>query len=96
LHLIEDPEAQLALDEAVEWWSGTRVAWEAATWVVLRDPQVGMPLTEDGTIRVFTYEGARSIHQPTITVVYEVTGKHEVTIRRARFTEPKYGQAGKA
>ena len=96
MHLVEDPEAQLALDDAVEKWPGTPVAWEAITWVLVHDPQVGVPVTEDGTIRSFTYVGARSIQQPTITVVYEIVGRHEVIIRRARFAEPKHGQAGRA
>lgn len=96
MHLVEDPEAQLALDEAVEKWAGTQIAWEAATWVVLHDNEIGVALTSDGMIRAFTYEGAKSIHQPTITLVYEIVGKQEIVIRRARFTEPKYGQAGRA
>ncbi|CAH2402959.1 hypothetical protein MES4922_300141 [Mesorhizobium ventifaucium] len=52
--------------------------------------------TEDGKIRAFTYEGAKSIKQPTITIVYEVVGKNQVVIRNARFTEPKYGRTGRA
>ena len=96
MHLIEDPEAQLALDEAVECWAGTQVAWEAITWAVVHDTELGKPLTDDGMIRAFTYDGARSIQQPTITVVYEIIGKRQVVIRRARFTEAKYGQSGTA
>lgn len=93
---MEDKPAQLALDEAVEKWDGTPEAWEAITWVLVHDPQVGAALTDDGHIRAFTYDGAKSIHQPTITVVYEIVGKHEIVIRDARFTEPKYGQVGRA
>ncbi|PZV37481.1 hypothetical protein B5V02_14370 [Mesorhizobium kowhaii] len=96
MHIVEDPEAQFALDDAVEKWAGTPTAWEAVTWVLMRDQDLGTALTEDGKIRVFTYEGAKSIKQPTITVVYEVVGKHEIVIRNARFTEPSYAQAGRA
>lgn len=95
MHLVEDPEAQLALDEALEKWAGTAVAWEAATWVVLRDPEIGTPLNESGTVRVFTYQGARSISQPTITLLYTFS-RHETTIKAARFEQAKHGQAGHA
>jgi hypothetical protein len=94
LHLVEDPPAQQALDEALEKWTGAGVAWEAATWVVLRDPGIGVPLFEGGNIRSFTYEGARSIDQPTITLIYEKVG-HETIIRAAKFSEAKYGNAGR-
>ena len=96
MHIVEDPDAQRALDDAIERWEGTPIAWDAVTWVLMRDPNLGKALTEDGSIRAFTYEGARSIKQPTITMVYEIVGKHEIVIRDARFTEPKYGQVGRA
>lgn len=95
MHLVEDGEAQEALDEALEKWAGTAVAWESATWVILRDPEVGVPLNERGSLRVFTYDGAQSIQQPTITLIYEVT-RLETTIKAARFAEAKYGNAGRA
>ncbi|MCO5057800.1 MAG: hypothetical protein M9905_07940 [Rhizobiaceae bacterium] len=96
MHLIEDPPAQLALDNAIEKWEGTPIAWEAITWVLLHDPKVGVPMTEDGMLRSFTYEGAKSIKQPTIVVVYEIVGKHEIVVKDALFKEPEYGQAGTA
>ena len=95
MHLIEDGEAQAALDDALEKWEGTRVAWECATWVILRDQNVGLALSDDGRIRVFTYESARSVKHPTTTIIYEV-GRHETIIRAAKFTEAQYGTAGRA
>lgn len=95
MHLVEDKEAQDALHDALLRWKGTVAAWEIVTWVVLRDPGVGIPLTEDGAIGSFTYQGAKSIEQPTITVVYETT-RMETTIRSALFTEPKFGQVGRS
>ena len=95
MHLVEDAEAQQALDAAVDEWSGALVAWEAATWVVLRDPGIGDPLGETGRIRVFTYEGARSIDQPTITLIYEKVGE-TTFIRAARFVKAAASFSGRA
>lgn len=95
MHLVEDGTATAALDDALLKWEGTAVAWECATWVVLRDPSIGAPLKEGGALRVFTYDGARSIKQPTITLIYE-TGRHEITVKAARFEEAKYGTTGRA
>lgn len=95
MHLVEDPEAQAALDDACDVWDGALVAWEAATWVLLRDPSIGVPINESGSVRAFTYEGARSLKQPTITILFEVSGD-TTYVRAAKFDQPKYQQAGRA
>jgi hypothetical protein len=95
VHLIEQPSAQAAFDDACEKWQGAAIAWECATWVLLRDPNIGDPVTESGKTRSFTYQGARSIHQPSITLLYELRGD-ETIIHDAKFFEASYGSVGRA
>ena len=95
MHLIEEDAARRALDEAELKWEGVSVAWEAITWAVAHDPEVGKRITESGKTRLFTYDGARSIKQPTITIVYELR-EGETVIHEARFTEAPHAYAGRA
>ncbi len=95
MHLIEENAARLALDAAMEKWSGADAAWQAATWAILHDPLSGIPVTESGRTRSYTYEGARSIKQPTVTILYEFRGD-ETVIHDANFREASYAQAGRA
>lgn len=95
MHLIEEEAARKALDDAELIWEGAYSAWEAATWVVIHDPLVGVKVTESGRTRAFTYEGARSIKQPTVTILYETRGDTTV-IHDAIFKEAPYAQAGRA
>lgn len=95
MHLVEDHVARAAFDDATERWAGTSDAWEAATWVILRDPEIGTAISEDGKLRSFTYDGTKSTKQPTITLLYEIS-VHEMIIRAAKFSEPKYVRAGRA
>jgi hypothetical protein len=95
VHFSEEEAARRSFDEACLKWEGASVAWEAATWVVMHDELVGRPVTESGKTRAFTYDGARSIKQATITLIYEIrTG--EIVIHDAKFSEASYGQVGKA
>jgi hypothetical protein len=95
VHLIEEDAARRAFDDACLKWEGASVAWEATTWVVLRDPTVGRPVTESGKTRAFTYEGASSIKQPTVTLLYEIRSG-EIVVQDARFSEARFGQVGRA
>lgn len=95
MHLVEEDAARCALDEAALKWEGTGTAWEQATWVVLHDPMIGRPVTESGKTSSFTYDGARSIKQPTITLLCEVRGDTTV-IHDARFNEASFGPVGDA
>jgi hypothetical protein len=95
VHFIEEEAARRAFDAAVLKWEGAHVAWEAITWAILHDPTVGKAVTESGKTRLFTYDGARSIKQPTITIIYGL--RHgETVIHEARFTEAPFAQAGRA
>ena len=56
-------------------------------WVLARDPTRGVPLTEGGQARSFTYEGSWAHEMPTIVVIYDVDD-HYVTIHEVRFSNP--------
>src|SRR5690349_16400151 len=84
LTIREENAAQKALDAALERWDRARDAWEAITWVLARDPEVGEPVTESGTVRAYTIEGARSIGLPTITLLYEIS-IFQLIVHDARF-----------
>lgn len=95
MHLIEEPTAQTALDEASLKWDQAYQAWECATWAVLHDHTLGWAVTTSGKTRSFTFDGARSLDMPTVTILYEIRGD-EIVIHDALFEEAKYGQAGRA
>jgi hypothetical protein len=54
-----------------------------------------VPLTEGGSLRAFVYDGARSIDQPDIEVIYEIQ-LNVIVIRNAVFSNAKAPQAGRA
>lgn len=92
----EDSPVAEALDDAMDRWPRTLDAWEALTWNLAHDPEdQSVPLTECGTIRALVVQGARSNGWPTITVVYTYNDDY-VTIRAARFTEPRAMASGRA
>jgi hypothetical protein len=64
-------------------------------WAIARDPTLGIPITDSGNTRSFTFEGARSIDLPTVIVLYEVT-PIAIVIRDAKFVDAKSRQAGNA
>jgi hypothetical protein len=90
-----DERARDSVDSAIDKWPDAERAWEAVEWVLARDPVVGVPLNEAGNIRGFVYDGARSIGQPDIDVIYEIT-PDEIIVRSAEFTDAKISQAGRA
>jgi hypothetical protein len=90
-----DGAVRNALDSAINKWDDTERAWTAIEWTLARDPLAGRPLTEKGNIRGFEYDGARSIDQPDIEVIYEIT-LHEIIVRDAVFSNAKATQAGRA
>lgn len=90
----EEEAAKSTLDAAAERWARAIDAWEAATWTLARDPEAGEPVTESGKTRAYTIDGARSIDMPTLTLLYEIQPQY-IIIHEARFTDAKYGQAGR-
>ena len=93
--MVLDTAARLSVDSAYERWDDAERAWEAVEWVLARDPLVGVPLSEKGNVRGFVYDGAKSIRQPDIDVIYEITD-NEIIVRSAEFTDAKFSQAGRA
>jgi hypothetical protein len=63
--------------------------------VLAHDPLVGRLLTEAGNLRAFEYDGARSIKQPDLHVIYEVLD-HEIVIKVVGYDEAKASSAGHA
>jgi hypothetical protein len=93
--VILDEAARLALDSATITWGDTERAWQAIEWTLARDPQVGVPLNDTGSVRAFVYQGAKSIGQPDIEVIYEIQA-HSVVIRNAVFSNARASHAGRA
>jgi hypothetical protein len=93
--VIEDSRVSSAVDDAKMRWPRAEDAWEAVVWVLARDPLIGKAITESGRVRSFTFDGARSIGLPTVTVMYEF--QHiVVVVRDALFKESKFTRAGRA
>lgn len=90
----EEEAARRSLDAAVEKWSRAMDAWDAATWVIARDPEAGHPVTESGRTRAYSFEGARSINMPSLTLLYEITDIY-IIVHDARFTDSRHGQGGR-
>jgi hypothetical protein len=93
--VVESSRASRAVDDAKLRWPRADDAWEAVTWVLARDPEIGMPLRESGTSRAFTLDGAKSIGLPTVTVVYEFDPS-TVVIHDALFEDAAYDRSGLA
>jgi hypothetical protein len=93
--IIEDSRVSRAIDDAKMRWPRAEDAWEAITWVIVRDPLIGIAVTESGNVRSFTFDGAKSIGLPTVTVVYE-TQHLVIVVQDALFQEPRFAQAGRA
>ena len=90
----EHTEAVAAADDAFLKWTRAEDAWDSVKWVLARDPNVGVPLTEGSTLRAFTYVGGWAYDMPTIIVLYEVDAEY-VTIKSAKFQTAE-SPAGKA
>lgn len=91
--VVLDTVARDAVDSACKKWVAAERAWDAIEWCMARDPLVGVPLVESGKVRGFQYDGARSIHQPDVSVIYEMTDD-EIIVRSAVFTDAKAQRAG--
>jgi len=91
--ITEDLRVQDQRDSAEERWTGAELAWEAITWAISHDPAVGAFLPDGSRLRALKYDGARSIDQPDVTIIYEDLG-HEIVIRDALFEDAKHAQVG--
>jgi len=80
------------VDSAFDRWGDAERAWIAIEWTLARDPQVGTPLNESGSLRGFVYAGAKSIGQPDVDVIYEID-VDTIIVRSAVFTDAKASQA---
>jgi hypothetical protein len=85
--------ARKAVDSSYQQWDDAERAWAAIEWVLARDPQVGVSLTESGNLRAFVYDGARSIKQPDVQVIYEIQ-PNEIIVHIAMFADAKAARAG--
>jgi hypothetical protein len=92
--VILEPVAQQAFDSACDNWEDAERAWMAIEWALARDPHVGVPLTEGGNVRGLLYDGARSIGQPDVEVIYEIQ-QNAIIVRDAIFKEAKARFAGR-
>jgi hypothetical protein len=92
--VILEPVAQHAVDSACDEWEDAERAWMAIEWALARDAHVGVPLTEVGNVRGLLYDGARSIGQPDVEVIYEIQ-RDAIIVRSAVFRNPKASFAGK-
>lgn len=86
LGVVEEWAVTIAVAKAESRWRRAKLAWEAITWIVARDPEVGVPITDSGKTRTLQLVGARSIDEPTVTVVY-VIEDGRIVIHDARFED---------
>ena len=91
----EGDAAKRSLDSALERWSRAMDAWEAATWAIAHDPESGEPLTESGKTWAYSFEGARSIDLPSLTLVYEIEDDNHLIVHDALFMDSRHGQTGR-
>jgi hypothetical protein len=92
--VILESVAQQAVDSACDKWEDAERAWMAIEWALARDPDVGVPLTEGGNVRGLLYDGARSIGQPDVEVIYEIQ-QNAIIVRSAIFNDAKASFAGR-
>ena len=93
--VVEGGNVTVELAKAELRWSRTWDAWEAITWIVVRDPNQGAPLTESGITRSYTLDGVRSAGWPTVTIVYEIQPQR-IVVHDAKFADAPYPQSGRA
>jgi hypothetical protein len=92
--VVLESVAQQAVDSACDKWEDAERVWRAIEWALARDPAVGVPLTEQGNVRGLLYDGAQSIGQPDVEVIYEIQ-QDAIIVRSAIFRNPKASFAGK-
>ena len=83
-----DTEAQQTIDDACEVWLRADDQVNLMEWIIVRDPNEGVALTESGAVRSLTIQGAASISSPTITFVYEVE-PNVICVKAAKFDAPQ-------
>lgn len=76
-------------------WRRGGLAWETVCFVIARDPEIGVPITESGITRALTIPGSRAIDEPTVTVVYEIQ-PDLIIVHDIRFEDAESHQAGSA
>ena len=91
----EEPRVSEAVAKAELTWDRARDAWDAITWAIVRDPKIGIVMTESGRTRMVVLDGARSIGLPTVRLIYEI-GNPEITLHEAIFEESKFSKSGHA
>jgi len=91
----EENAAKDALDDACVRWTRADDAWQAITWAIVHDVNVGSPIGESGVTRALELDGARSNDTPTVWVLYGIQPTL-VTVYEARFTEAALWQIGRA
>jgi hypothetical protein len=91
----EADAARRSLDAALERWSRAMNAWEAATWTISHDAEAGEPVTESWRTRAYSFEGARSIEMPSVTLIYEIEDENHLIVHDALFVDSRHGQAGR-
>lgn len=89
----EDEQVRLAVDAACQKWDRAIDAWETVCWALSRDPTVGKPLNEAGSVRGTIFDGARSIKMPSIDVIYTYDSQY-ITLKDARFYDSPHHYAG--
>jgi hypothetical protein len=75
-------------------WNDADRAWQAVKWCLARDSRTGVPLNESGTLRAFIYDGAVSIGQPDIEIIYEIQA-NAIIVQNAVFSNAKETHAGR-
>ncbi|MGH7490120.1 MAG: hypothetical protein ACREMY_31615 [bacterium] len=76
------------LEDACQKYDRTQDAWDMILWVLARDPTVGYPLSEGGTVRSFVFEGSWAHEMPTIQIIHVFEDPY-VTIKSAIFRDPR-------
>ncbi len=84
--IVESYQTQEANDNARGRWLGAELAWEAVLQVLMYDPTFGTPINDAGSLRTFTFQGARSTDMPTVQVLYQDNLDH-VEVIDLRYTE---------
>ena len=60
------------LEFACQKWNNAALVWEHVTWALARDPKIGRPLNEEGTLRLLSWVGARSVDMPDVELMYRL------------------------
>jgi len=89
-----EDRAAAAIESAKTKWNRVEQIVLAIEWGIIRDHEVGQLVNERG-IRAFVYPGAKSVNEPDVEVVYEITLMGAV-VHDLTFREPvasRYGHA---